>query len=146
MQENFARFQWACGPTFHMNFLYRNSIAILDIWDGIVIMPPVSGIAQHYCRLMNLSQLLTFSVFIVTQILFDWYLLSKFVLYCFFLPYILLLFRVLPVLAWWYVQRSRVMRRRATCWISCWRNPELLARMTYPLVQRGASFFVHHSN
>jgi len=38
----------ACGPKFHMNFRYRGSIMILDTWDGIVLMAPISSSAQHY--------------------------------------------------------------------------------------------------
>jgi len=34
----------------HFRFRYRDSIVILDTWDGIVIVSPISGIAQHYFR------------------------------------------------------------------------------------------------
>jgi len=30
------------------DFRYCDIIAILDTWDGIVIVAPISGIAQHY--------------------------------------------------------------------------------------------------
>jgi len=39
----------------HFRCRYRDSIAILDTWGGIVIVAPILGIAQHYllCRLPN---------------------------------------------------------------------------------------------
>jgi len=36
---------WNCAA----HFRYRGSIEYCDTWDGIVIVAPISGIAQHYC-------------------------------------------------------------------------------------------------
>jgi len=37
-RDNFTPSRRACGPTFHMYFRYRGSIAILDTRNGIVIV------------------------------------------------------------------------------------------------------------
>ena len=47
----------------HFWFRYRDSIAILDTWNGIVIVTPISGITQHYLEVnsadLELSLLLS---------------------------------------------------------------------------------------
>ena len=40
---------WNC--TAH--FRYRGSIEYRDTWDSIVIVAPISGIAQHYCIVLH---------------------------------------------------------------------------------------------